>query len=152
MRKVLKENSEVDTNISLLTLFKALMMVDAGANKLENDIVSAFENVKTNLIFDVMDIETKEIYQQRMSWHSMREFEELPEKVNHAIIEIATDNGFVSVGYNPASNFLSFSKNEGPVKFYSFTNKPRAFVNDPERISNEPMYKEFKIIMERLLG
>lgn len=155
MKKKFKENLgndpvfETMKNVSLLLLFKALLMVNKSANALVNDVIEIFEKEKKSLIFDLMDVETKTIFEKRMSWHLIREFEEAPQKVNHAIIEIATDSRVLSLAYNPASNFLSFSKDSGPVKFYSFTNKNKNMSSD--RLISSEMYNEFKVIAERLL-
>lgn len=147
MQKHLNENAEADRNVSILTLFTALTTLNKNADDLVNEVVNKFEAVKDKLIFDVMDVEAKEIYQKRMSWHSIREYEEDPEKVNHAIIEVATDDLTLSLGYNPASNFLSFSKDGGPVKFYSFMTKVKPGI----KLLESGLFEEFKIIMERLL-
>lgn len=155
MKKKFKENLgndpvfETMKNVSLLLLFKALLMVNKSADALVNDIIEMFEKEKKSLIFDLMDVEAKTIFEKRMSWYLIREFEEAPQKVNHAIIEIATDNRVLSLAYNPASNFLSFSKDGGPVKFYSFTNKNKNMSSN--RLINSEMYNEFKVIAERLL-
>lgn len=127
MIKVIKENDNIENTpdrLNFYLLYNLLRLVGNSEQHL-NELISRLlsDHDMSNLMYELVNYEIKPIYQRKLSWWQLSEFDIDPEKVYHAIYELKTENNKITISYNEAQNALSFAKNDGPVKFYNFKNK-----------------------------
>jgi hypothetical protein len=145
MIRVIKENDNIENtpdNLNFYLIYNLLTLVGNSEQHL-NELISRLlsDHDMSNLMYELIDYEVKPIYQRKMSWWQLSEFDLDPEKVYHAIYEFKTQSGKLTIAYNEAQNALSFAKSDGPIKFYNIKNKP----------GHTEFFSELKIIFMKLL-
>jgi len=146
-KKIIKEDNEMvvqeDTMIKDLQVLWSILQLTAPEDDfeyLEEKIVRRLESFPiTN--FTVVAYEGYNVYQQKIPWYKLSEFNSRPKKVMHAVVMLETEGGTSSAGYSAAQNALTFRKGDGPLKFYNFKNA----------LGSSEIFNEFSIIMQRIL-
>lgn len=145
MIRVIKENDNIKKtpdNLNFYLLYHLLELVGNSEQHLNEQISRLLsDHDMSQLMYELVNYEVKPIYQRKMSWWQLSDFDLDPEKVYHAIYEFKTQSGKLTIAYNGAQNALSFSKNDGPVKFYNIKNK-QGFTE---------FFQELKVIFTKLL-
>jgi hypothetical protein len=151
MKKIFKENEtpiKKDNMMEDLQILWAMLDRTAPENDLRyliEKIEKMAENFPTSN-FKIVKIEGFNVYEKKIPWHKISLNSNI-QKVMHPILHLETKDStdenlnIVTIGYNKAQNFLSFRKNNDPLKFYNFKNN----------FGTSEIANEFQIIMRRLL-
>jgi len=114
---------EKNTKQDLKLLFNLLSMYEESLETLESKIKSMLDNFP----IEAFELESYEVYQaheEKLAWFQLSAFANAnSNKKNHAVFKINNGDISVSVGYNKASNSISFSVNDGPLRFFNLGDK-----------------------------
>lgn len=131
MAKTIKENDE---NTFEIQAWKLLTMLHFITPEDSRDILEIEDYVSENMekmlklngkkvdAFEVVDFKLVKSYFEKIPWYKLP-VSEVPDKVFHPIITIKNDDKETTLGYSNAQNTLTFSKNNGPIRYFKFTQR-----------------------------
>lgn len=104
----------------LFILFMLLEKYEENVEILETKISNLLKQFPIEEL-ELAGYEVYEAYEEKIPWYKIPNFADRPVKKAHAVFTVKSGNTEVSVGYNKASNSISFSVNGGAIRFFNLS-------------------------------